>query len=133
MSDCMFPAVTSEEAKFSDRQPRQSDLSSGFRREMRDASPVYGRNDRFLCLQTRPCSFFLRVLLLRISTAPQTFVLPSHPSSLAIVYLDHSWRVILTTGVHSMFQYPEGAYEFILEFLQVRMIKVKTLILIAHL
>ncbi|TGZ38403.1 Uncharacterized protein DBV15_06728 [Temnothorax longispinosus] len=43
MSDCVFSAVTSRGAKFSDRQPRQSDLSSGFRREMRDkdiAEPV---------------------------------------------------------------------------------------------
>lgn len=43
MSDCVFPAVTSRGAKFSDRQPRQSDLSSGFRREMRVAPPLYVR------------------------------------------------------------------------------------------
>lgn len=43
MSDCVFLAVTSRGAKFSDRQPRQSDLSSGFRREMRVAPPLYVR------------------------------------------------------------------------------------------
>jgi len=43
MSDCVFPVVTSRGAKFSDRQPRQSDLSSGFRREMRVAPPLYVR------------------------------------------------------------------------------------------
>lgn len=52
MSDRVFPAVTSGGAKFSDRQPRQSDLSSGFRREMRVASlAVRTRNDHFLRLQ----------------------------------------------------------------------------------
>ncbi|EGI69043.1 hypothetical protein G5I_02211 [Acromyrmex echinatior] len=44
MSDCVFPVVTSRGAKFSDRQPRQSDLSSGFRREMRVAPPLYDKD-----------------------------------------------------------------------------------------
>lgn len=56
MSDRVFPAVTSGGAKFSDRQPRQSDLSSGFRREMRVAPPPYVRETTIsYVFENRPC------------------------------------------------------------------------------
>lgn len=55
MSDRVFPAVTSGGAKFSDRQPRQSDLSSGFRREMRVASLAVRETTISCVFRNRPC------------------------------------------------------------------------------
>jgi len=61
MSDCVFPVVTSRGAKFSDRQPRQSDLSSGFRREMRVAPPLYVRETTIsYVFSNRPCLMYLQ-------------------------------------------------------------------------
>lgn len=81
----MLPeVVTSEGAKFSDRQPRQSDLSSGFRREMRAASPVRRRNDHFLCLESRRPSLRFRPTQLPLFLAPPTRYLS------VVIYLERA-------------------------------------------
>ena len=90
---CSPRAATSEGAKFSDRQPRQSDLSSGFRREMRAASPVRRRNDYFLCLESRPrptTPEFLSATVPQLATV-STFLAPSARAIYRVViYLERA-------------------------------------------